>query len=57
MYEKEIYLEGHARTRTFSVYEKEIYLEGHARTFSVYGIDLDLGFMVCNSVSFQSSAD
>jgi len=39
------------------VYEKETYLGGHARTFSVDGIDMDLGFMVCNRVSFQSPVD
>jgi len=39
------------------VYEKENDLGGHARTFSVNGIDMDLGFMVCNRVSFQSQAD
>lgn len=35
------------------VYEKETYLGGHARTFSVDGIDLDLGFMVCNSAPYS----
>lgn len=33
------------------VYEKENDLGGHARTFSVDGIDMELGFMVCNRVT------
>lgn len=34
------------------LYEKEDYLGGHARTVTFDGVDLDLGFMVFNRVTF-----
>ncbi|CAL5416513.1 unnamed protein product [Camellia sinensis] len=36
------------------VYEKEEYLGGHARTVTVDGVDLDLGFMVFNRVTYPN---
>ncbi|PSS35629.1 Tuberculostearic acid methyltransferase [Actinidia chinensis var. chinensis] len=36
------------------VYEKEEYLGGHARTVTFDGIDLDLGFMVFNRVTYPN---
>ncbi|CAN4091082.1 unnamed protein product [Withania somnifera] len=35
------------------VYEKEHYLGGHAKTLTVDDVDLDLGFMVFNHVSYK----
>lgn len=34
------------------LYEKEDYLGGHAKTVNCDGVDLDLGFMVFNRVSY-----
>ncbi|CAK9139533.1 unnamed protein product [Ilex paraguariensis] len=36
------------------VYEKEEYLGGHAKTVTVDGVDLDLGFMVFNRVTYPN---
>ncbi|KAL3329127.1 hypothetical protein AABB24_036297 [Solanum stoloniferum] len=36
------------------VYEKEHYLGGHAKTVTVDGVDLDLGFMVFNQVTYPN---
>ncbi|XP_075086093.1 uncharacterized protein LOC142168832 [Nicotiana tabacum] len=36
------------------VYEKEDYLGGHAKTVTVDGVDLDLGFMVFNRVTYPN---
>ncbi|XP_049386008.1 uncharacterized protein LOC125850167 isoform X1 [Solanum stenotomum] len=36
------------------VYEKEHYLGGHAKTVTVDGVDLDLGFMVFNRVTYPN---
>ncbi|XP_012069888.1 uncharacterized protein LOC105632176 isoform X1 [Jatropha curcas] len=36
------------------LYEKEDYLGGHARTVSFDGVDLDLGFMVFNRVTYPN---
>ncbi|XP_060179411.1 uncharacterized protein LOC132609450 isoform X2 [Lycium barbarum] len=36
------------------LYEKEHYLGGHAKTVTVDGIDLDLGFMVFNRVTYPN---
>ncbi|XP_059283049.1 uncharacterized protein LOC132036253 isoform X7 [Lycium ferocissimum] len=36
------------------VYEKEHYLGGHANTVTVDGVDLDLGFMVFNRVTYPN---
>ncbi|XP_062167109.1 uncharacterized protein LOC133873419 [Alnus glutinosa] len=36
------------------LYEKEDYLGGHAKTVNVDGIDLDLGFMVFNRVTYPN---
>ncbi|PHU21208.1 hypothetical protein BC332_06315 [Capsicum chinense] len=36
------------------VYEKENYVGGHAKTVTVDGIDLDLGFMVFNRVTYPN---
>ncbi|XLR00808.1 hypothetical protein S83_067006, partial [Arachis hypogaea] len=37
-----------------TLYEKEDYLGGHAKTVNVDGIDLDLGFMVFNRVTYPN---
>ncbi|XP_057733271.1 uncharacterized protein LOC130948527 [Arachis stenosperma] len=37
-----------------TVYEKEDYLGGHAKTVNVDGIDLDLGFMLFNPVTYPN---
>eukprot|EP01018_Ginkgo_biloba_P030445 Gb_22956 [translate_table: standard] len=37
------------------LYEKEDYLGGHAHTLCVDGIDIDLGFMVCNRVTYSNT--
>ncbi|KAI0491367.1 hypothetical protein KFK09_025627 [Dendrobium nobile] len=39
------------------IYEKEDYLGGHARTVAVDGVDLDLGFMVFNLVTYPNMLD
>ncbi|XP_068653709.1 uncharacterized protein [Aristolochia californica] len=39
------------------LYEKEDYLGGHAKTVTVDGIDLDLGFMVFNRVTYPNMMD
>nr|CAD1840897.1 unnamed protein product [Ananas comosus var. bracteatus] len=36
------------------VYEKEDYLGGHAKTVAVDGVDVDLGFMVFNRVTYPN---
>ncbi|XP_047307604.1 uncharacterized protein LOC124911197 [Impatiens glandulifera] len=36
------------------LYEKEDYLGGHAKTVTVDGVDLDLGFMVFNRVTYPN---
>ncbi|GAB2227538.1 hypothetical protein Droror1_Dr00009360 [Drosera rotundifolia] len=36
------------------LYEKEDYLGGHAKTVNVDGVDLDLGFMVFNRVTYPN---
>ncbi|KAH0695180.1 hypothetical protein KY285_022277 [Solanum tuberosum] len=36
------------------VYEKECYLGGHAKTININGVDLDLGFMVFNDVTYPN---
>ncbi|GAB4843086.1 hypothetical protein Ancab_013065 [Ancistrocladus abbreviatus] len=36
------------------LYEKEDYLGGHAKTVTVEGVDLDLGFMVFNRVTYPN---
>ncbi|XP_043705669.1 uncharacterized protein LOC122655543 isoform X1 [Telopea speciosissima] len=36
------------------LYEKDDYLGGHARTVTVDGVDLDLGFMVFNRVTYPN---
>ncbi|KAL5702384.1 cyclopropane-fatty-acyl-phospholipid synthase [Ranunculus cassubicifolius] len=36
------------------LYEKEDYLGGHARTVTMDGVDLDLGFMVFNRVTYPN---
>lgn len=36
------------------LYEKEDYLGGHAKTVTIDGIDLDLGFMVFNRVTYPN---
>ncbi|XP_027164566.1 uncharacterized protein LOC113764778 [Coffea eugenioides] len=36
------------------IYEKEDYLGGHAKTVTMDGIDLDLGFMVFNRVTYPN---
>ncbi|KAM0945006.1 putative cyclopropane-fatty-acyl-phospholipid synthase [Dioscorea sansibarensis] len=36
------------------LYEKEPYLGGHARTVNVDGVDIDLGFMVFNRVTYPN---
>ncbi|KAH9315263.1 hypothetical protein KI387_023890, partial [Taxus chinensis] len=36
------------------LYEKEDYFGGHARTLCVDGIDVDLGFMICNRVTYSN---
>lgn len=36
------------------IYEKENYIGGHAKTVTVNGVDLDLGFMVFNRVTYPN---
>ncbi|WMV26060.1 hypothetical protein MTR67_019445 [Solanum verrucosum] len=36
------------------VYEKECYQGGHAKTININGVDLDLGFMVFNDVTYPN---
>lgn len=36
------------------LYEKEDYLGGHARTINTDDIDIDLGFMVFNLVTYPN---
>ncbi|CAI9118090.1 OLC1v1019608C1 [Oldenlandia corymbosa var. corymbosa] len=37
-----------------TLYEKEVYLGGHANTVTIDGVDLDLGFMVFNRVTYPN---
>ncbi|GLT77704.1 hypothetical protein SLA2020_492660 [Shorea laevis] len=39
------------------LYEKEDYLGGHAKTVTFDGVDLDLGFMVFNSVTYPNMVE
>ncbi|KAL4591009.1 hypothetical protein LXL04_003957 [Taraxacum kok-saghyz] len=39
------------------LYEKEDYLGGHAKTVTMDGVDLDLGFMVFNRVTYPNMMD
>lgn len=35
------------------IYEKEHYIGGHAKTVAVDGVELDLGFIIFNRVSYK----